>query len=181
MGDQSREPLMLLARKPLLFLVFFGCVVSLGASGRFTLRLIVDGAISFAFVPACCLAGLAVVWRRGPRSAMPFARAADAFFAGFTPWLVWMVVAGGVFGLVPPRAFSPWFFPVLIAGVVPLLWSLSIDWRFFRDTLGRAPRQALADLVVHRAIEWTAVVAYFLGIAIWYDVLPGLAFKLGLR
>ena len=181
MRDHNRGPLMLLARKPLLFLLFCGCVVSLGASGRVTLRLIVDGAISFAFVPACCLAGLAVVWRLGPRSTLPFARVADAFFAGFTPWLVWMIVGGGVFGLVPPRAFSPWFFPVLIAGTVPLVWSLRIDWRFFRDTLGRSPRQALRDLVVHRAIAWTGGVAYFLGIAIWYDVLPGLAMKLGLR
>ena len=172
---------MSLGRRPLLFLLFLGCVVSLAASGRFTVRLIVDGAISFAFVPACCLAGLAVVWRLGPRPTMPFARAADAFFAGFTPWLVWMIAAGGVFGLVLPRAFSPWFFPVLIAGAVPLVWSLRIDWRFFRTALGRSPRQALRDLVVHRAIEWVGVVAYFLGIAIWYNVLPGLAMKLGLR
>ena len=172
---------MSLVRRPLLFLLFFGCVISLAASGRVTLRLIVDGAISFAFIPAWCLAGLAVVWRLGPRPTIPFARAADAFFAGFTPWLVWMIVAGGVFGLVPPRGFSPWFFPVLFAGAVPLVWSLRVDWRFFRGTLGRSPRQALRDLVIHRAIEWTGGVAYFLGIALWSDVLPGLAMKLGLR
>lgn len=172
---------MLIARRPLLFLLFFGCLISLAASGRFTVRLIVDGAISFAFIPVLCLAGLAVVWRLGPRPALPFARAADMFFAGCRPWLVWMIVAGGVFGVVPPRAFSPWFYPVLIAGAVPLGWSLRIDWRFFRDTLGRSPRQALRDLVVHRTIEWVGGVAYFFGIALWSDTLPGLAMKLGLR
>ncbi len=181
MRDHSRGPLMLLARKPLLFLLFFGCVVSLAASGRVTVRLIVDGAISFAFVPACCLAGLAVVWRLGPRPTLPFARVADAFFAGFTPWLVWMIVGGGVFGLVPPRAFSPWFFPVLIAGAVPLVWSLRIDWRFFRPRSGdRRARHCATSSFTARS-RGSGVVAYFLGIAIWYDVLPGLAMKLGLR
>jgi len=170
-----------LVRRPLLLLLFLGSIVSLLASGRLTVRLIVDGAISFAFVPACCLAGLAVVWRLGPRATIPFGRVADAFFAGLTPWLVWMVAAGGVFGLVPPRAFSPWIFPVLIAGALPLVWSLRIDWLFFQGILGRSPREALRDLVVHRAIAWTGGVAYFLGIAIWYDVLPGLAMTLGLR
>lgn len=172
---------MLLARRPLLFLLFIGCLVSLLASGRITVRLIVDGAISFAFVPAFCLAGLAVVWRLGPRAALPFARVVDAFFAGFTPWLLWMIVAGAVFGIVPPRAFSPWFYPVLIAGAVPLVWSLGIDWRFFRETLGRSPRQALRDLAIHRGIEWIGGVAYFLGMALWSDQLPALAMKLGLR
>src|SRR5262245_60211599 len=172
---------MLLARRPLLLLLFLGCVVSLAASGRFTLRLIVDGAISFAFVPLFCLAGLAVVWRLGPRSGLAFASVADAFFAGFTPWLVWLIVAGGVFGIVPPRAFAPWFFPVLIGGALPLVWSLRLDWRFFRETLGRAPRQALRDLAIHRAVEWIGIVTYFLGIALWFDELPALAMKLGLR
>lgn len=172
---------MRLARRPLLLLLFLGGVVSLGASGRFTLRLIVDGAISFAFVPAFCLAGLAVVCRLGPRTGLPFASVADAFFAGFTPWLAWLIVAGGVFAVVPPRAFGPWFFPVLIAGALPLIWSLRIDWRFFQDRLGRSPRHALRDLAVHRAVEWIGIVAYFLGIALWYQVLPTVATKLGLR
>ena len=171
---------MLLARRPLLLLLFLGCFVSLMASGRFAVRLIVDGAISFAFVPAFCLAGLAVVWRLSPRTARSFASVADAFFAGFTPWLAWLIVAGAVLALVPPRAFGSWFFPLLTAGALPLVWSLRIDWRFFRDGLGRSPRQAVRDLAVHRAIEWIGVVAYFLGIALWYQVLPEWAMKVGL-
>jgi len=171
---------MLLARRPLLLLLFLGCDVSLAVSGRLTLRLIVDGAISLAFVPFFCLAGLAVVWRRHPRVTPRFASVGDAFFAGFTPWLVWLTVAGAVFGLVPARAFGSWFFPMLISGAVPLAWSLRIDWGFFRETFGR-PQHAWRDLMIHRAIEWIGVGMYFLGIALWYDVLPGLAMKLGLR
>jgi hypothetical protein len=168
-------------RRPLLLLLFLGSFVSLPASGRLTVRLILDGAISFAFIPILCLAGLFVAWRSRPRSPLPFRQAADAFFAGFTPWLVWMIVAAGVFGIVPPRAFSPWFFPIVLAAAVPFVWSLRIDWRFFRETLGRSPRQALRDLVVCRAFVWVGGVAYFFGIALWSDTLPGLAMKLGLR
>jgi hypothetical protein len=168
-------------RRPLLLLLFLGSSVSFLASGRLTLRLIVDGAISFAFIPIFCLVGLAVVWRLGPRPARSFASVADAFFAGFTPWLVWLIVLGGVFGFVSPRAFGRWFVPVLIAGALPLGWSLRIDWRFFRETLGRSARQALRDLAVHRAVEWTGIVGYFLGIALWYQVLPEVAMRLGWR
>jgi hypothetical protein len=70
---------------------------------------------------------------------------------------------------------------VLFAGALPLVWSLRIDWRFFRETLGRSPPQALRDLAVHRAVEWIGVVAYFLGIALWYQVLPAWAAKVELR
>ena len=170
---------MLLARKALQLLLFMGSLISLLASGRFSVRLIVDGAISFAFVPVLCVVALAVVCRRRPRPGLPFARVVDRFFVGFTPWLFWIVIAGAVFACVPPRAFSPWFYPVLLAGAVPLGWSIWIDWQFFREVLEHSPRRALGDLVIHRAIEWVGTLAYFLGIAIWYDVLPGLCIKLG--
>jgi hypothetical protein len=170
---------MLMLRRPLLWLFFLGSLVSLLASGRLSVRLIADGAVSFAFVPLFGIAALAVVWRREPRPALAFARTVDAFLAGLTPWLLWMIAAGGVFACVPPRGFGAWFFPVVISAVVPLVWSIWLDWRFFRDTLRRSPRRAIGDLVIHRAIAWTGAVIYFLGIAIWADALPGLAAKLG--
>ena len=40
-----------LLRRPLLLLFVLGCGVSMEVSGRFSLRLIADGMISFAFVP----------------------------------------------------------------------------------------------------------------------------------
>ena len=49
-------------RQPLLVVFVLGTTVSVLASGQFTLRLIVDGAVSFAFVPVCEAAGIAAVW-----------------------------------------------------------------------------------------------------------------------
>src|SRR5262245_50321610 len=78
-----------LLRRALLLAFMLGCGVSLLASGRFTLRLIVDGTLSFAFVPLCELAAYAVVFRV-QRGARPFARAADRYFAGNAAWLWWL-------------------------------------------------------------------------------------------
>jgi hypothetical protein len=171
---------MLIARRPLLLALFLGSFVSLAASGRLSIRLVLDGAISFAFIPIVCVGALAVVWRTGPRPSWGFARLTDEFLGGITPWLFWLVSVGGVLGCVPPRTVFSWFWPAVAAAVIPLAWSARTDWRFFRDVLGRAPRRAAADVVLHRAIAWTAGVAYFFGIAIWSDILPGLAAKLGL-
>jgi hypothetical protein len=46
-----QDRVIILGRRPLLLAFLLGCSVSMLASGRFTLRLIVDGTLSFAFVP----------------------------------------------------------------------------------------------------------------------------------
>ena len=61
-------------RRPLLLLLVLGCGVSMEVSGRFSLRLIVDGMVSFAFVPIAEVGSLALVWRLNGRL-LPFARA----------------------------------------------------------------------------------------------------------
>src|SRR5262245_20165683 len=77
-----------LVRRPLLLMLVLGCAVSLGVSGRLTIRLLLDGALSFAFIPLSQLAGFALVYRLRP-PALPFADAVDRFFAGNTVWLWW--------------------------------------------------------------------------------------------
>ena len=74
----TNRPLWLLARRPLLLALSLGFGISLIVSGRFTVRLIADGALSFAFVPLAELAGFALVYRFGPRT-LPFAGAVDGF------------------------------------------------------------------------------------------------------
>src|SRR5262245_25338762 len=76
-----------LVRQPLLLAFLMGCTVSLTASGRVSARLVVDGALSFAFVPIIEVLAFAVVFRRSART-MPFADAADRFFTGNAPWLL---------------------------------------------------------------------------------------------
>src|SRR5689334_21316275 len=86
-------------RGPLALACVWGVLTSALASGTLNVRLIADGAMSFAFVPLVQIAGLALAMRLGNRRAVPFSRAVDLFFAGNAPWLVWMAAQAGIYAL----------------------------------------------------------------------------------
>lgn len=153
-----------LIRRPLLIAFVLGCGVSLLASGRFTARLIVDGALSFAFVPLCQLAAFAVVHRL-QRSQRPFSQAADRYFAGNTPWLWWMVGLLVVSAMLPAVRAGSVLALMLITAPIPVALSVRADWRLFRAD-GRTRGQAAMDIALERTIAWTLATAYFLGLAI---------------
>jgi len=158
--------------RPALLLLFLGCAVSFLASGTPNVRLIVDGAISFAFVPICETAGLAASIRFGHRR-VPFARAIDVFFAGNAPWLAWCVVVAAATTLTRPILWTP---PIIVASaVVPVVWSMLVDYHFFREVTGATASDAVRATLVQRAVAWTLATAYFFGIAIW----PQVAGRLG--
>jgi hypothetical protein len=173
-------------RRPLGLLFASGCFVSILASGRFSVRLILDGAVSFAFVVAIEIAALAIASRAGGRPAprgnapVSFARDVDLFFIGNAPWLVWMVVVGAVFGVVPPRELGLWMRPALLGSAIPTVWSAWIDFHFFREVLQQPPPRARRMLLVNRAIGWIAAFGVFLGIAIWSLYSPRIAAWVGL-
>jgi hypothetical protein len=152
----------LLLRRPLLLAFVLGSGVSMLASGRFTLRLVVDGTLSFAFVPLCELIAYAIVYRL-QRGSGPFAQAADRYFAGNTPWLWWLAALMAAAVIQPVRSTD--LLPlVLMTSVIPIALSVRGDWRFFRRG-GRTRAGAAADVVLQRAIAWTLATAYFFGIA----------------
>jgi hypothetical protein len=158
------------ARQPLLLAAIIGCVVSLAASGRVSVRLVADGAVSFAFVPLVETAAFAVVYRRGGR-ALPFAAALDRFFLTNAPWLVVMTALAALCVADTPQQIGPWIQPprVWIAVAVAaggLAWSAVLDVAFFRAVLGRTRASALADALVFRAIAWPLALVYFIGFAI---------------
>jgi hypothetical protein len=161
-------------RRPTLLAVVLGCSVSMAATGRFTPRLIADGAIAFLFVPAFAWLAFALVFRRS-RHAFGFRQAADLFFLGHSPWLLWLVLLIAVTASVPPRRLSPFILPLLVSMLVPAVWGLWLDFHFFREVLQRTPREARRDVLLHRALAWTAVTVYFLGIAIAGEELPAIA------
>jgi hypothetical protein len=162
-------------RGPLTLLFAFGCVVSLLAAGRLTPRLIADGMVSFAFVPVVEVIALTVVSpRTPPGTRVPLARIVDRFFIGYRHWVVWLIAVAAVGAAVPPRELGPWITPAFFGSVVPLAWSLRIDFRFFRDEFMLPAESALRRVVAHRAIAWTGIIGYFLGIALWSEQVPEL-------
>jgi hypothetical protein len=154
----------MLLRRPLLVAFVLGCAISFLASGRLTLRLVADGTLSFAFVPACQLAGFALVYRRR-HARLAFPEAVDRFFQGNTAWL-WLLVAVMASAAVLPVTRQLSLAPLLLVTLVPIAWSVAIDLRFFRDVMGQTARGAVRDVVIQRAVAWTAATLYFFGVAV---------------
>jgi hypothetical protein len=156
-----------LIRRPLLLLFVIGCTVSFLTASQLTVRLIVDGAVSFAFVPIIQLAALAAVIGKngGP---LPFAHAVDRFFAGSGPWLLTLAVLSAAASISRPIF---WSLTLLELALVPAIAaSLLIDYRFFREVARRqSPGRAVA---LQRLIAWPLTLFYFLGIPIWAELLP---------
>lgn len=174
MTEPKRIPVgaTLLWRKPLRLLFAVGCVVSVLASGRFTPRLVIDGAISFAFIPIFEVAAFAVIYRARLGTRVRLSEAADRFFDGHLPWFLWLTAMAAVGSVVPPRTVVssiPWFGASLL---VPIIWSARLDFQYFRDAMARPSRAALTDAVFYRAIAWTGIVGYFLGASILAEVAP---------
>ena len=167
--------LWVMLRRPLRLALVFGCVVSLWASGRPSARLIADGVVSFAFVPAFELAALAAVYWRGPRR-VPFAHAADLFFVANAPWLLWLTAFATLRCLQSPmQSFSlavPLTWAIELSLVLVAAWSAYIDRHFFREVLPRSGGLdgSARDLILQRAIGWTCTIGYFLGVAIWPEI-----------
>lgn len=165
--------------KPLVLAFVLGCALSASASGRFSLRLVVDGALSFAFVPALAILALAVVGRTGNRGRLPFGHLVDLFFTGNGPWLLWLIAAAALTLILPPRDFGPWIIPLELSLLIPLAWSLYIDFHFFREVMDRTSGGATKAVILHRLIAWIGFIAYFDGRAAWSEVWPRLAAWIG--
>jgi len=161
----------LLVRRPLLLALFIGCGVSLMSSGRLTPRLVIDGMVSFAFVPLFELAAFALVYRR--RSGrLPSALEIDRFFTTNTPWMLCIVALAALVSLQAPRDIGAWTVPPLVwfplgAITVAIASPAGYDVRYFRDAVSRSMAGAVRDAILLRAIAWTAGAIYFVGIAIW--------------
>ena len=155
-----------LVRRPLLLLLVIGCFVSIEASGRLSVRLILDGAVSFAFVPLVEIGSLALVART---RRVAFGMAVDLFFGSDVPWLLWIVamiafraVESPLLAVAPPRPL----FWAMVASILPVaVWTARLDLQLFRSVV--APGRPVRALIVQRAVAWTGALTYFFGIAAW--------------
>jgi hypothetical protein len=153
--------------------------VSVLGSGRFTLRLLVDGAVSFAFVPLCQAAGVAAVWVRR-QSVLSYTATVDRHFENNIPWLMWLVAVAGLGVCVPVIEVGYWITPALVSLAAPVAWSAYLDFRLLRDDMRRTTSGAAFDVALQRAVAWPLAFMYFLGAVTLSDVVPMAAEWLGL-
>jgi len=169
------------ARRPLFAALVLGCAVSLIVSGTTTVRLIAGGALAWSFVPAFDAAAFAVVRRRA-RRATPFSRDLDLACATHRPWLLWLVAVAGLAAFATPQ--QTYDALETTAGLTTLVaslaaaaaWSACIDFRFYRTVFERTRSAAVTDLLLHRAMAWTACNLFFWTFVGW----PLVADRLGL-
>ena len=157
-------------RQLLLLLLVISCMVSALVSGRFTARLILDGAVSFAFVPIVELLGFACVWKLYGRN-QELKQTAGIFLAGNLPWLLWCLVITAIGCFVAPAQMdrlSGTLRNVFIYGSAGLvaLWSAWMDLKYFREVLHSTERDAMKCVFAQRLISWGSGAVYFYSFAI---------------
>jgi hypothetical protein len=148
-------------------------------SGRLTARLVLGATVAWSFVPAFEVAAFAIV-RRRTRSLRTFARDLDLFSAGRRPWAIFLAALAAVASFLTPFQINAWSeAPATLAVLTPIAAAVALrsgylDFRFYREALGRTPAAAMRDALLQRAICWTAALVYFFGYAGWPDVVDRL-------
>jgi hypothetical protein len=157
-------------KRPLFVAFVLGCTVSLITARALTMRIVVSATVYWSAVPLIQIAALAVVCRRD-RHETAFPHLIDAFFKGFTPWLLWLVGVSAIGSFLAPAAeASDWTVSMVWlagGGALALVWSLAIDFSFFRSMLRRSPLLAVRDLAMHRCISWSVMLALIGAPTIW--------------
>ncbi len=161
-----------LLRRPLLLMFSMGVALSLSSSNRLSARTTIDGMISFAFLPAAEIVAAAVVYARSDRR-LPFARVIDAFFVSNSPWLLWTLLFCTWETLTHALTISLTGATVALSTLaVPLVWAAYLDLQLVRIVLSR--RSVAGEIVAARTIGWTIGICYFVGIALWAQIVAWL-------
>jgi hypothetical protein len=160
-------------KRPLLLSFLIGCTVSFLTTRTLTLRLIAPAMIYWSFVPLIQIAALAAVCRHD-RKSLRFSELINLFFRGYSPWLFWLVGVCAIWLFLSPSSKSlDWTVSVvcLDGGVaLAVLWSLHIDFHFFRSVLSHSPAGAARALALQRFISWPLILGIIAAPTIWSDI-----------
>jgi hypothetical protein len=158
------------ALRRLLFVAFLlGCMVSLIASQRLTLRHVAGGAISASCILVGQIAALTVVC--GRQRVLSFSRAIDLFFMGYGPWSLWILGFSAVWAFASPMQAFVWagLRTILPTASLVALWSGYIDFCFFQHVLQRRPGRSAWDVLLLWAISCSISIAIFGGGPLWSE------------
>ena len=158
--------------RPIAFTLILGSAISLATTGVISPLLILSAITYWSVVPLVHIFALWIVWKKSGR-AVAFPRAIDTFFAGFTPWTVWLIGFGGLWAL-PFALTSVWlngFRLVWLYGgsAAAAAMSLYSDYRFFRFAWQLGSSDARRLLIVHRCITWPILLLIIGAPTIWSE------------
>lgn len=153
------------AARMVLVAVVIGTSVTVSATERVTLTLVLAGALGWSFVPLLQLAtGLILVRDAGPGRRLGLL---DRYFALGWAWNLWVVVIHTVL-LMWPAGRRLGVVAVGITAAVPIIWTLKLLFDYCRRDLGLGHQAALVRLFQHQAATYSLVVAYVIfAVSLW--------------
>jgi hypothetical protein len=148
-------------RRPLFVAFWFGCMISLVTSQRLTMRHVAGGMIHASVLLLAQIAALAIV--AGRERQISFARTIDIFFAGYGPWMLWIIWLSSVWAFTS-RDHAHRFAGVgsiLPTAAIVGLWSCYINFRFFERVLQRRRAGAVWNVVQLAVMCWIFCILIF--------------------
>jgi hypothetical protein len=139
-----------------------GVSVTVAATGRVTLPLVISGAVGWGFVPVLQLmTGMLIV--RGARG--PLVRRLEGYFTLHWPWSVWIVAFHAALLLLPSRWSGLW---LAATASVPILFTTWLLLAFCQQELSLPRRLAVRRVGEHQVVTYALVLAYVsVAIALW--------------
>jgi hypothetical protein len=145
-----------------LYVLLFGALVAITATGHITLALTFHIAVSWSFLIAwqALAGGVIILPARARRVNLP--RAFELLFLSHAPWSLYALTMTAVAVVAEPNL------PILVValtGAVPLAWTWAMISRFCQAVLGMTARVARQRTLVHQLVVWGGALAY-----LWYAV-----------
>jgi hypothetical protein len=172
---QASNNLILALRRPAFIALILGCSIALMASSRLSVELVLSTTLCWSYVPLAELVALLFVTANN-KAELTKPQVIDRFFAGHTPWLLWIVISSLLPTFLPlTLTFTLMRYWLVGGALVALPWSLWIDFHFFRGILNESNSRTLRKLAVQRLVSWTLIIAVFSYGSLWPSVLGKVA------
>ncbi len=164
-GETAGGGFRLLLNRPLFFLLMVAATVSFTTSGQLIAPLVLGSAIVWSFAPVLQILVVSGFVSVVARDRLNIFRAVDLFFAGFWPWLFWMLCVAGGCLLIPLEQveLSPvrieW---VMVGFLGAFIWSSVTCYGFYRGALKLSALRAALVALLHIGLVWGITISYFL-------------------
>ena len=140
-----------------------GTSLTVAATERVTISLVLAGTLGWSFVPMLqLLTGLLLI--RGGRPG--HVAALEPYFDTHWPWSLWILTSSAVLLMIPTtRAFGVW---AALTAAVPLIWTIRLLIGCCRDVLHLSNRQARRRVALHQIVTYAITLAYVnAAVALW--------------
>lgn len=144
------------------YLLLFGALVAITATGHITLGLTFHITLSWSFLIAWQALAGGVIILPAPNRRVSLPRAFELLFLAYVPWSLYALTMTALAVLAEPNL------PILIValtGVAPLAWTSVLVAGFCRTVLGKTAAAARRLTLVHQLVIWGGTLAY-----IWFAV-----------